>query len=117
MIRSRTNHADLDAVLRVPPSKTIEAVNAVADAEVVQGPLADRPVRLWVEWNVGRTPPDVFFGGGILDDAFVLGGTASFLSRVRDQSAILCNSRLFFVTYCMFVQNTGREIAVDFLHV
>jgi hypothetical protein len=35
VIRSRTNHPHLNAVLRVPPSKTIEAVNAVADVEVV----------------------------------------------------------------------------------
>jgi len=73
MIRPRTDDPDLDAVLRIPPSKTIEAVEPVADVEIVKGPLADRPVRLWIERNVGRPPLDVSFGGGILDDAFVLG--------------------------------------------
>ena len=73
VIRSRTNHTDLNAVLWIPPSKTIEAVKTVADVEVVKSTLANRPVRLWIERNVCRPPPDLFFGGGILDNAFVLG--------------------------------------------
>ena len=73
VIRPRTDDTDLDPVLRVPPSKAVEAVEPVADVEVINGTLADCPVRLGVEWKVCRSPPDVFFGGGILDDAFVFG--------------------------------------------
>ena len=103
MIRPRTDHEDLDTILPIPPSKPIETVKPVADVEIIKGALADRSVRVWIEWNICRTPPDVFLRAGILDDAFILGRTACLLPRIRDQSSILSNSSLPVVTYRVFV--------------
>src|ERR1700752_273382 len=103
MIRPRTDDANLNTILRIPPSKPIETVKPVADVETIKGALAHRSVRVWIEWNICRTPPDVLFRAGILDDAFILGRTACLLPRIRDQSSILGNSSLLVVTYRVFV--------------
>ena len=94
VIRPRANHADLDAILRIPAREAVEAVEPLARVEIVERALAVDLERVLVERDVHRPPPDLLLRCGILDDAFVLRRTSGLRARVGDQRAVLGDARV-----------------------
>ena len=59
VVGPRADHADLDAIVRVPAGEAVEAVEPLARVQVVDRALAVDGERLRVEGDVDRPPPDV----------------------------------------------------------
>ena len=114
VIRPRTDHADLDAVLRVPAGETIEAIKPLAGVEIIERTLSVDLKRPLVERDVDRAPPDIAFRVRVLDDALVFGRASRLHAGVGDQRAILGDARVFLETDGVFVKRARRQITVNF---
>jgi hypothetical protein len=87
VVGTRSDDADLDAVLGVPSGETVENVDVVARIEVVDRPLAVDLERVLVHLDVDSSPPDIVLRGLLVDDTLVLGRTAGLLAGEVDQSS------------------------------
>jgi len=61
----------LDAVVRIPSCKPVEAVEPVTGVEIVTGSLSINGERAFIARDIDFAPPNVVLGGGTFDDAFV----------------------------------------------
>ena len=116
VIGPRADHANLDAILRVPAGEAVEAVQALAGVEVVLGAFAVDRKRLRVERDVHRPPPDVLFRSRVLDDPLVLGRPAGLGARVGDQRAVVGDAGILLVTNGVLVERAQRQVAVNLGH-
>ncbi len=108
VVGPRTDDADLDTILQVPTGKPVEAVNPVADIEIVARALAVDGKGLGCNRNIDRAPPDIGFGVGMFYNALVLWRAAGFDSGIGDQRAILGDTGILLVADSVLVERAGR---------
>src|SRR6478736_3108569 len=95
VIRPRADDTNLDAMFRIPPCEAVETIKPLARVEIVKRALTIDLERALVARNIHRSPPDVVFRSSMLDHALVLWRTPSLDSGVRDQCAVLRDTRVF----------------------
>jgi hypothetical protein len=116
VIGSRADDTDPNAIVCVPAREAIETIEALAGVEVVAGTLAVDGKCLRFERDVHRTPPDLFFRGALLDDAFIFRRAAGLYAGVGYQRAVLGNMGIFFVENRVLVKSARWQIAMNFLN-
>ena len=116
VIRPRADHADFDAVFRVPTGEAVEAIKPLASVEIIERALAIDLERLLVARDVDRAPPDIAFRLRPLDHALVFGRASGLRAGVGDQRAVLRDARVFFETDRVFVKRARRQVMVNFGH-
>ena len=104
------DHADLDLVFRIPAGEGIDAVQAGACVEIVDGAFAVDLEREFVQREVDRTPPDIIFRGGMADDSLVFGRASGFLARVGNQRSHVRDTGAGFVPDGLFVEGGRRGV-------
>jgi hypothetical protein len=87
VVGPRADHADLQAVLRIPAGEGVDAVEDFAGVEVVLRPLEVDQEAVVVDRQVHAAPPDVLLRGGVPHDPLVLRGAARLLAGVGDEGA------------------------------
>jgi hypothetical protein len=112
VVGPRTDHAYLDRI--IPAGEAIEAVDPVADIEIVAGTLAVDGEGERFDRQIDLAPPDIGFGAGMFDQPLVLRRATGFGSGVGYQRAILGNAGVLFVADGVLVERAWREVAVDF---
>ena len=116
VIGPRADHADLDAILRIPAGEAVEAIEPLAGVEVVLGAFAVDGKRGRVERDVHRPPPDVLLRSGVLDDPLVLGRAAGLGAGVGDQRAVVGDAGILLVTDGVLVKRAHGQVAVNLGH-
>ena len=100
-------------MLRIPACEAVETIEPLARVEIVQRALTIDLERALVARDIHRSPPDVFFGSGMLDHALVLWRTPRLYAGVRNKRAVLGDARVFLVTNRVLVECARREVAVN----
>ena len=117
VIRTLADDAHFDAVVGIPSGKAVEAIEPLADIQVIDGALAHHVEGARVERDVDRAPPDVVFRLRILYDALVFWRAARLGARVSDQRAVVGDAGVFVVADGVLVERTGRQVVKNLLYV
>src|ERR1700751_4989413 len=102
MVGPRTDDAYLDRM--IPTREPVEAINPVADIEIVARALAVDGEGLGCDRDINRAPPNISFGVGMLYNPLVLRRAASFDSRVGNQRALLGDAGVLLVADGVLVE-------------
>jgi hypothetical protein len=84
---ARADHADLQAVRRIPAGEAVDAVEVRPGVEVVDRALAVDLEGVVVELDVDVAPPDVAGRARLVDDPLVVRAAPRLRARERDQRA------------------------------
>src|SRR5262249_53860532 len=95
MVGPRADDAYFDRM--IPSREPIEAINPVADIEIVARALPVDGKALGRDRNIDRAPPDISFGAGMLYNPLVLRRAAGFGSGVGNERAIFGDAGVLLV--------------------
>src|SRR5690606_19816766 len=66
--------------------------------------------------DVNGSPPDILFGSGVLNDAFILGGTACLFAGIGDQRPLVRNAGTLFLANRLGVKFRRRRVSINLTH-
>ena len=112
VIGASTDDTNLQAVLRIPTSETIEDINSLARVEVIDRALAVDEKDMFIEFEIDRPPPDFRLAVGMVDDPLIERRAARLFAGANHQRAAVGDEGLFVLDR-VFIESRRRRVADD----
>ena len=112
MISASANHANLDAIFRIPTSKSVDDVEVIASVQIIDSTRTVLKESGFRHLDVDGTPPNIIGTLGIVNHALILRTTTGLISRGIHQSASGSN-RSLLESDRIFIKLRRSRVAKD----